>query len=78
MRKKNLWLFFMLLLLIISLALPAAARKDPWDVKLPFKTAEIDYQLSGTEKGIERLYLRDYGRERARYRQAKGKMEIMI
>ncbi len=71
---KRKFLVYGLLLLILFPALPAAARKSPWDVKLPFREAEIDYQLAGTEKGIEKLYLRDYGRERARYRKTKGKI----
>ncbi|MDD2463117.1 MAG: hypothetical protein PHI97_03905 [Desulfobulbus sp.] len=39
----------------------------PWEMKLPFKEATIHYQLSGSQQGEETLYLKDYGRLRAKY-----------
>lgn len=65
---------FMLLSFVLLPVGSLQAQKSPWDIKLPFKTAEIDYQVSGAEKGVERLYVRHYGRERARYRKTKGKI----
>ncbi len=68
-------IFFMFLIIILLVPVGwAQARKSPWEIKLPFKSAEIDYQVSGMEKGIERLYVRRYGQERARYRKTKGKI----
>ncbi|MGE4559276.1 MAG: hypothetical protein AB7E77_03665 [Desulfobulbus sp.] len=47
----------------------------PWEAKLPFKEATIHYQLSGNEQGEETLYIRDYGRLRAKYH--KGAITAM-
>jgi hypothetical protein len=47
----------------------------PWEMKLPFQEATIQYQLSGSEQGEETLYLKDYGRQRAKYH--KGGTTIM-
>lgn len=44
-----------------------ATDTNPWDIKLPFKTATIDYLLSGIEEGSETLYIRDYGKKTAKY-----------
>ena len=74
MAKLRTIFFILLLLLLLVPEGQVQARKTPWDIKLPFKSAEIDYQVSGTEKGVERLYIRKYGQERARYRETKGKI----
>lgn len=39
----------------------------PWEMKLPFKEAIIHYELSGSEKGKETLYIKDYGRYQAKH-----------
>ena len=59
-----------LLFLVVCLvpALSCAASENPWESKLPFKTATIEYSISGMEKGGETVYIRDYGRETATYR----------
>ena len=44
------------------------------DIKLPFKTAVIHYDVSGSQKGTETLYIRDSGNERVKITQSKGKM----
>lgn len=74
MTKRHIALFVAVLLVLIVPVGQVQARKSPWKIHLPFKSAEIDYKVSGTEKGVERLYVRDYGRERARYRKTKGKI----
>ncbi len=51
-----------------------AAEKSPWETKLPFKHATIHYTISGMENGNEVLYIRDYGREVARYHTTKTSM----
>ena len=59
-----------LLLLMMVLLLPSisfAGGDSPWEVKLPFKKATITYSLGGMQEGIETLYIRDYGKEMARY-----------
>jgi len=72
-KLRTIFSLFLLLVLLVP-AGQVQARKSPWEIKLPFKSAEIDYQVSGTEKGVERLYIRNYGQERARYRKTKGKI----
>ena len=74
MAKRHPFLLILLLLILLVPAGQVQARKSPWEIKLPFRSAEIDYQVSGMEKGIEKLYIRDYGKERARYRKTKGKI----
>ncbi len=74
MLKMRTLLFMLVVTVLLVPAGQVQARKSPWEIKLPFKAAEIDYQVSGTEKGIEKLYIRRYGQERARYRKTKGKI----
>jgi len=66
-----------LLLLLFFPLLPGLASADanPWDRKLPFKSATISYVLSGSETGTETLYIREYGKESAKYR--KSSMNMM-
>ncbi|MEE4240246.1 MAG: hypothetical protein V2I36_02195 [Desulfopila sp.] len=59
---------FMILLLCIVPAFSCMAGENPWESKLPFKEATIEYSISGMEKGNETVYIRDYGRETATYR----------
>ena len=53
--------------LIFFLGIPAlvAASDNPWQRKLPFKHATINYDISGMETGTETLYIKDYGKYRA-------------
>ena len=39
----------------------------PWQTKLPFAQATIHYELRGAQQGNETLYLKDYGRLRAKH-----------
>lgn len=55
------------ILFVLALACSAHALDNPWNMKLPFKNAKIDYQLSGTMKGKKTLYIKDYGKTRAEY-----------
>jgi len=67
-----------LVLLVAALVLPSisfAGSDNPWDKKLPFKKATINYVLSGLENGTETLYIKDYGRTTAKYH--KGTMKMM-
>lgn len=61
-------------LLVVSLGILANgsltwAGDFPWEMKLPFKEATIHYQLSGSEQGAETLYIKEYGKLRAKYHQ---------
>lgn len=59
------------LALVFSASLALAADL-PWEKRLPFKEAIIHYQLTGSEQGSETLYVRDYGRVRAKHHQASA------
>lgn len=52
----------------------AIGTEHPWDIKLPFENATINYTLSGMEAGEEVLYIRKHGKESARYRTTKTSM----
>ncbi|MCB2182274.1 MAG: hypothetical protein KQH63_09635 [Desulfobulbaceae bacterium] len=66
-------------LLLISLVLPTLvlAADNPWDQKLPFKKATINYTVSGSGSGTETLYIRNYGKEQAKYRKTTQKVMFM-
>ncbi|MCJ7765785.1 MAG: hypothetical protein MUP09_07590, partial [Thiovulaceae bacterium] len=54
------------------------AADSPWDVRLPFKSATIFYEVSGMEKGSETLYIEEYGKKEAKYRKTTGKVMYQI
>ena len=65
------------LTIIAVLLLPfiaAAGDDNPWERKLPFEKATIQYTLSGTDTGTEALYIRSYGKETATYRKVINTM----
>lgn len=68
---KNRFLPSLSLALVISASLALGADL-PWEKRPPFKEAIIHYQLTGSEQGSETLYVRDYGRVRAKHRQASA------
>jgi hypothetical protein len=43
----------------------------PWDMRLPFQEAIIHYELKGTQQGLEILYIKDYGKFRAKHHTSK-------
>lgn len=55
-----------------------AGNKSPWETKLPFKAARIQYTISGMENGTEVTYIRDYGKEVASYHTAQTSMMGMV
>lgn len=57
----------LILMLCLFLATTVFAADNPWDRKLPFKSATISYSVDGTMKGKKTLYLKDYGRTQAEY-----------
>jgi len=75
--KTRLTLFMLCLLVSFALCTNASAEKNPWDIKLPFKEATIQYSITGSETGSETLYIRDYGKERSRHRKSTSKMMFM-
>ena len=44
----------------------------PWEMKLPFKEATIHYELKGSQQGSETLYVKEYGRLRAKHHKASS------
>jgi len=70
---------FLLRILILNLLItaPALAGENPWDTKLPFKKATLNYSITGTENGSETLYIRNYGKEQATYRNTTSKIFFM-
>lgn len=70
-----------LLVFVILMVLPVgvfAGDKSPWEAKLPFEAASIQYTISGMENGTEVTYIRDYGKEVASYHTAKTSMMGMV
>lgn len=60
------------------LVAPAFAADNPWEnMKLPFESAIIHYDVSGSEKGKETLYIADRGRKQARVTKSSGKVMFM-
>jgi len=53
------------------------AEDSPWERKLPFKSAIVQYDVAGDEKGSESLYIRASGQERAHFRKTRGKVMFM-
>lgn len=62
------------ILIILIFATSAFALDNPWDTKLPFKNAIIDFKMSGSMNGNKTLYIKDYGQTRAEYSTATMKM----
>jgi len=48
------------------------AEENPWDVRLPFKSATITYDVSGMQSGTEILYVDEYGKKKAIFRKTSG------
>jgi len=59
------------LILTISSLLIAS---NPFEKKLPFKEAIIEYSVSSSEKGAEILYIKDYGQSRVLYKKTDAKL----
>lgn len=57
-----------------GVVMSAAAADDLWEPKLPFRSAVIHYDVSGTQAGSETLYIRDAGRESVKITRSEGKM----
>jgi len=66
------------LLFVLLFATSAWAVDNPWDQKLPFKSAMIEYKLSGTMTGEKIIYVKDHGRTTAEYNNTAVKMFGML
>lgn len=66
---------FSVVILLLGVSSPGFSGDElAWEKKLPFETATISYSIKGMENGKETLYIRDYGRERATYRETTSNM----
>lgn len=67
--------YFMKAVLLGALMISAAlAAENPWDTRLPFKSATIKYKVSGMQNGTELLYIDAYGKKQARFVKSSGKV----
>lgn len=71
MNTKIMFIFMLLVTFPMSVI---AGSSSPWESKLPFKNATIEYTISGVENGIEVTYIRGSGREVASYHTTKTSM----
>ena len=62
------------LCIVLLFATSAGAVENPWDMKLPFKSAMVEYELTGTMTGDKTIYVKDYGKTRAEYNNTTMKM----
>ncbi len=63
---------------IVLLSTAAIAKEmNPWEQKLPFKEAIISYKITGTQTGSSTLYLKDYGKTMALFRNVTTKILMM-
>lgn len=65
---------FLTLLTTFFLISVAHAAENPWNSKLPFKEATITYEMTGSMRGAEKVYVRDYGATIAAYRTEPSSM----
>ncbi len=66
---KNLLLFLFLPSLLLSKSI-----QNPFEKLLPFKEAIIEYALAGNQKGVETLYIKDFGKKRVLYKKVSSKI----
>lgn len=66
--------FLLLSLIILVAEISLAKSENPFEEKLPFKTATITYAITGMENGTEMLYIDEYGQKRATYHKTMTKM----
>jgi hypothetical protein len=75
--KPSRFLVSALPVLLFLLCGVSFAEDSPWERKLPFKSAIVQYDVAGDEKGSESLYIRANGQEQAHVRKTKGKVMFM-
>lgn len=73
MEKRTLVVLLMTWL-VVALGAVTAQADNPFEEKLPFKSATISYTISGIETGNETVYIDDYGKKRAIYHETVSNM----
>ena len=71
---KSLFRSIFLSSLMLAVATGAVAGDSPWEKKLPFKSATVNYKIKGTMKGSKTVYVKDYGRTQLEERNTKMSM----
>lgn len=71
---KNIRTVLTIIAVLLLPVIALAGNNNPWERKLPFEKATIQYTLSGTEKGTETMYIRDYGKDTASYHKGVNTM----
>jgi len=64
----------LLLVMLAVFVATAAFAGNPWEKRLPFKGAKIDYVLTGTQKGKKTTIIGEYGRYSSEYSDTETKM----
>ncbi len=64
----------LIVLLIGLFVTPALALDSPWEQKLPFQNATINYDVTGLTAGSKTIFVKDYGRTSAEYRETAMKI----
>lgn len=59
-------------LVLFCLVAVAFAGDLPWEMKLPFKQATIRYELKGSQQGTETLYVKEFGKIRAKHHKSSA------
>jgi len=67
-------LVLLLIWMFVALCTTGAWAENPFEEKLPFKSATITYAVSGMEKGGETVYIDDYGNRSAAYHETVTSM----
>lgn len=50
------------------------ASENPFQSKLPFKEATIHYSITGSKKGTQTTYIKDFGKKRVIYKNSNSKI----
>ncbi len=68
----------LLLTITIIFASSVVAQENPWNKKLPFENATINYKVTGTLNGKKTIYIKEYGKISAEYTETSMKMFGMV
>ena len=64
----------LIVLLIGLFVTPALALENPWEQKLPFESATINYDVTGLTSGSKTIFVKNYGRTTAEYKETAIKI----
>ncbi|RLA39899.1 MAG: hypothetical protein DRR06_18355 [Gammaproteobacteria bacterium] len=64
----------LVVLLIGLFVTPALALESPWEQKLPFESATINYDITGLTSGSKTIFVKDFGRTSVEYRETVMKI----